>query len=480
MSESLRQKTKRGLYWKFAEQFSNYGIQFVIGIILARLLSPEDYGLTALPAVFISVAGIFVSAGFHLALVRKPELTEKDLSTAFYYSGVVGFVMYCILFLSSPWIAEFYNAPVLEDILRVTSLGFLYNPLSTPQGVLLLRKMDFKTPTKISVISRLLTGVVGITLAYIGYGVWALVLSYLVGDIFSVICKWFVVRWVPKTGWSKESFRYLWGFGNKLMLSNLIDTLYNNITPVFIGKFYSPADLGIYNRAVQYANIPSAQLTGTIASVSFPALSAIQEDEEKLIRAYRTMLRVSAFIIFPIMMLMAALSRPLIITMISSKWESSIIYLQILCFSLMWYPINGLNLNLLQVKGRSDLFLRLEVIKKILGIFVLAVTLPMGIIYFCVASVFSSILCLFINTYYTGALFKLPLSLQFRDFGPSLLLSVTMAAIVYGVTLCISSLFLQLLGGCVIGVSFYCGISYLKKMPEVVEIQYLLKRKSAL
>ena len=209
--DNLKYQTKKGLYWKFAEQFSNYGIQFIVGIFMARMLSPDDYGLTALPAVFMAIAGIFVSGGFGTALIRKPDLKEEDLSTAFYYSMAVGILCYVILFIASPWIADFYNAPILTSLMRVTALSFLYSPLGTVQGVLLNKRLDFKTPAKVSVVCRILSGVIGIVMAYTGYGVWALVISGLISGIVSMLITLSVVRWFPKTGWSKESFRYLWG-----------------------------------------------------------------------------------------------------------------------------------------------------------------------------------------------------------------------------------------------------------------------------
>lgn len=476
-TDNIKEKTKKGLYWKFAEQFSNYGVQFIIGIFMARMLSPEDYGITALPAVFMAIAGIFTSGGFYAAMVRKSDLNDSDLSTAFYYSTCVGFLMYLVLFSASPWIAEFYNAPVLKPLMRVTALGFIYGPLGTPLSIILTRKMDFATPMKIGVVSRILTGCLGIALAYTGYGVWALVISTMFGDIFVILCRWYVVRWYPRAKWSKDSFKYLWGFGNKLMASSLLDTIYGSITPIFIGKFYSPAELGVYNRAQGYAALPSQNITTTLAQVTFPALSNMQEDEVRLANAYRKMLRVSAFIVFPLMMGLAALARPLIIVMITAKWEACIIYLQIICFSMMWYPIHAINLNLLQVKGRSDLFLRLEIIKKIWGLSLMIITLPLGVIYFCSAGIVSSIFCLFVNTYYTGKLINVGFIKQIKDLLPTLLLAFLMYACTYSITLVFSNMYLQLIAGFLVGFIVYLGGAYCMKFEELKEVIYLLQRK---
>lgn len=414
--DSLKSQTKKGLYWKFAEQFSNYGIQFIIGIFMARMLSPEDYGITALPAVFIAIAGIFTDGGFGNALVRKPELNEKDLSTSFYYNMAIGLCCYTILFCASPWIADFYNTPILKPLMRITALSFLYSPIGTVQRVLLSRKLDFQTPAKISVICRLLSGGIGITMAYIGYGIWALVISSLVAGIIGTLITLFVVRWYPKAGWSKESFSYLWGFGNKMVGSQLLDTIYNNITPIFIGKYYTPSDLGVYNRAEGYAKMPSQNVHGVISSVTYPVLSKIQNDIDRLAYNYRRMIRITAFIVFPLMLMLSALARPLILIMITAKWESCIILLQILCFSMMWWPIHAINLNLLLVLGRSDYFFKLEIIKKIYGLIILIFTLPMGLIVFCSGRILSSLISLWVNTYYTKKIINLGFGEQLNEF----------------------------------------------------------------
>ena len=305
--ESLKKQTKKGLYWQFLGQFSGYGIQFIIGIFMARLLSPEDYGITALPAVFMAVAAIFINGGFGDALIRKPELKEEDLSTMLLYSLMVGAFCYVLLFLASPWIAEFYDVPVLKSLMRITALSFLWSPLGTPQFVILRRRLDFKTTTKVGIIGKIVSGITGISLALTGFGLWALVISSIVSDLFGIIMNWLAVRWYPKTGWSKESFKYLWGYGNRIMASYVLNTLYENIVPIVIGKYYSPADLGQYNRAKGYAGMPSVNVTGTLQSVTFPVISKIQDDDEKLKITYRKMLRTTAFVIFPIMLLLSAI-----------------------------------------------------------------------------------------------------------------------------------------------------------------------------
>lgn len=478
MVETLKQQTKKGLYWSFFNQFSNYGMQFCIGIVMARLLSPSDYGITALPGVFMAIAGIFQDSGMTGALVRKEKIEEKDYSTLFIYSIAMGLFMYTALFIASPWIADFFRTPVLIPLIRVTALTFLWGPVSTVQYVILKRKLDFKTPTKISIATKIFSGVVGITLAYMGYGLWALVISGVLSSFLGLIIVAYAVKWYPKTGWSKDSFKYLWNYGNKMLASALLDTAYNNITPVFVGKYYSPADLGAYNRAQNYAQMPSQNVTGTIQNVTFPILSKMLNDDEGLARNYRRMIRTTAFIVFPMMFMLSALARPLILTMITTKWESCIILLQLMCFSLMWYPIHAMNLNLLQVKGRTDLFLRLEVIKKISGLSILIITLPQGLVIFCIGRIISSILCLIINTYYTGKLINVSFFTQMKDLTPILLLSAMMYLFIYFTNTFIDNMQLQIIISGSVGAIIYLGGALLFKLEELNDVKYMLKRKA--
>lgn len=475
---NLKQQTKKGLYWSFFNQFSNYGMQFCVGIVMARLLSPSDYGITALPGVFLAIAAVFQDSGMAGALIRKPEIEEKDYSTLFLYSIGMGILMYAALFFASPYIASYFETPVLIPLVRVTALTFLWGPITTVQYVILKRKLDFKTPTKISIATKIFSAIVGITMAYMGYGLWALVISGVLSGFLNLILIVWAVRWYPRTGWSNESFKYLWGYGNKMLASSLLETAYSNITPLFVAKYYSPADLGVYNRARNYAIMPSQNVTGVIQNVTFPVLSKMQDDDESLARNYRRMLKTTAFVVFPLMMLLAGLARPLIITMITAKWEACIILLQLLCFSLMWYPIHSINLNLLQVKGRTDLFFRLEVIKKIIGLSILVVTLPLGLVVFCIGGIISSLVCLAVNTYYTGKLINVGYLKQMRDLFPTLLLSLVLFGVILALNQFISSYLLQILVGGTIGSLVYLGGAFLFKFDELNDVKYMLKRKS--
>ena len=476
MAESLRGKTLKGMIWSFAENFSLQGIQFVIGILLARVLSPSDYGMVGMLAIFTAVASTLINSGFSTALVRKTDRTQTDLSTTFYFNIVVGIVLYFALFFSGPLIAKFYNTPLLSDLIKITSISLILNSLCIVQQALFTIKMDFKRQAKISVIGALVTGAGGVTMAYTGFGVWSIVWPGVFGGAVRCILLWVWGKWRPTWEYSWKSFKDLFGFGSKLLASGLIDTIYNNIYPIIIGKKFSAADLGQYTRADGYANLPATTVTGVLGRVTFPLLCQIQNDDARLQSTYRQLIRLSAYVVFPIMIGLAALAKPLIIFMITAKWAECVPFLQILCFSLMWYPIHALNLNMLQVKGRSDLLLRLEIIKKILGVSILILAIPYGIIWMCIGRVMASIICLVINTYYTGKLINVGFFKQMGDLLPILALSLSMGAIVFGVNLFIEDLLLQIITGFIIGIAYYLSISYLIKSKELLYLLSFIKK----
>ena len=289
--ESLKNKTKKGLAWSMIERFATQGVQFLFGIILARLLSPDDYGVIAMPLVFLAIAQCIIDSGFSTALIRKPELTEDDLSTAFYFNIGIGILCYAVLFFSSPLIADFYHTPILSSLLKVTALAVLFNPLCAVQQAILTRKIDFKTQAIVSLSGAVVSGIVGLYMAYNGFGVWSLVFQQVGGYVMRTILLWILGKWKPKRKWSWESFHYLWGFGSKMLGSGLLDTIYNNIYPIVIGKYFCANDLGNYTRAQQFATLPSSNVTGVLQRVTFPVLSSIQNEDERLAKNYRKILK---------------------------------------------------------------------------------------------------------------------------------------------------------------------------------------------
>ncbi len=473
----IKTKAVHGVFWSSIDRFASQGISFCFSIILARILAPRDYGVVAMIVVFTAIAQAFVDSGFSSALIRKSDLKEKDLSTAFYFNIVVGIVCYGILFIASPFIAVFYDTPILSPIIKITALSVPFNSLCVVQRAILTKRVDFKTQAKVSIICTIISGITGLILAYNGYGVWALVIQTTFATLVNCLLLWFFSNWRPTLTFCHESFKYLWSYGSKLLASGLLDTTYNNIFPIVIGKFYSPAQLGLFSRAQSYSSLLSSNITGILQRSTFPVLSLIQDDDERLRTDYRRLLRVSAYIIFPLMIGLAALARPLIITMITAKWEACVIYLQVICFAMMWYPIHAINLNLLQVKGRSDLFLRLEIIKKILGVSIMCITIPMGVLAMCYGMVCSSILSLVINTYYTGKLINVGYFKQMQDLLPILAAALVMGATAYAATLLFAQAAIKLIIGIITGLITYIAISIVFKYPEYHEIKSIIKKR---
>lgn len=477
MPESLKKKTVKGVAWTSLDQVATLGFGFVIGVILARILSPDDYGLLAMITVFNAIAYAFINSGFGNALVRKPDLTENDNSTAFYFNIVAGVVMAGVIWLIAPLVAMFYDKPILCQLLRVEGLLLIVSSFTIVQNAQLTRALNFKAKMIINVASQVLAGAIAIVAAYRGFGVWSLVIQHIASGIIRMILLWVISPWRPRGQWDKRSFGYLWGYGSKLLASGLLDTIYGNIYPIIIGKFYSAADLGQYSRAQGYASMPSTSLTGVIQQVTFPVLSQIQDDDQRLGNNYRRMLRFTVFLVFPIMIGMAVLAHPLVVSLVTDKWIQCVPYLQIICFSSMWYPVHAINLNLLQVKGRSDLFLRLEIIKKILITVVVFVCVPFGIIGICCGSVFTSLACLAINTYYTGKLINVGFVRQMLDMTPTLLASLAMGAVVYFAVIPFGSDVVKLAVGIPLGMVLYLGIAKVFRMPELQEALDIIHRR---
>lgn len=412
----LKKKTLSGVKWNAIGRFSTQGVSFVISILLARILSPSDYGVIGMIGIFMAIAQTFIDSGFGSALIRKKDCTDLDYSTAFYFNIIVGVVCYLILFFAAPLIAAFFKTPILRDIVRVLSINLFLGSLTIVQGAKLTAAVDFKSQAKIGLAATVVSGCVGLGMAYSGYGVWSLVFQSVSSSVVRTLLLWIVTKWRPLRTFSKQSFKYLFGFGSKILSASLLHTIYSNLTTILIGKFYTPKDLGYYSRGESLAQLPSTNITGILSSVTFPILSKIQDDDDRLIQVYRKYIRITSMVIFFGMSLMAALAEPLIITLFTDKWQNSIIYLQIFCITYMFDHICSLNLNILYVKGRSDLVLRLEVIKKTISISMIVAAIPFGVLAICIARALYTQIAIIINTYYTGQLFGLGYWAQLRDF----------------------------------------------------------------
>lgn len=478
MTESLKTKTIKGTVWSSLERFTVQGIQFVVMIIMARILTPEDYGLVGMLAIFIAVSQSLIDSGFSQALIRKQDRSEIDNSTVFYFNIAVGVILYFILFFSAPLIATFYNEPQLIPITRVIGLSLVFNSLVVVQRALLTISLDFKTQAKASFAGAIISGVVGIGMAYSGFGVWAIAWQQIINLAIITILLWIFSHWKPIWAYSWKSFRELFSFGSKLLAAGLLDTIFKNLYLIVIGKFFRASDLGYYTRAHQFTDFASSNITGIFQRVTYPVLCTVQDDDLRLRDVYRRLLKTSAFIIFPLMMGMAAVARPMVISFLTEKWLFSAILIQILCFSQMWYPVHAINLNLLQVKGRSDLFLRLEIIKKALTVVMLCITIPLGLIPMCIGMIANSLIALIINTFYTGQLIHLGFLKQMKDLLPTLLLSMGVGIIIYLTVSCIQMVsWLALTIGIVEGIILYVGLATILRFSEFQELLAIIKRK---
>ena len=462
MQSNLKKQAFVGIGWNAIGRFSTQGVNFVLQIILARLLSPSDYGIIAMIAIFLQITAVFVDSGFGKYLVQKQECEERDFSTVFYYNLLVSLVLYLILYAIAPFVARFYDIDMLTKVMRVISLVVVFNALSIVPRIKLEKSIDFKSQSIVLFLSSLFSGLVGIVMAYYGCGVWALCGQTLLNSILQFILFKFFARWRPSLVFCKESFLDMFSFGSKIIGASFISVVYSNLYTIIIGKKFHSNDLGYYSRADQLAVFPSSNLGLIISNVAFPVLSSIQNDNKKLCVVYRRMISYSSFVIFPLMIGLSAISESFVLTLLGEKWEGSIQYLQIICFALMWDHLSTLNLNLLYVKGKTNLVLKLEIIKKTFAVVILFATIPLGIMAMCIGRVIYSLVALYINTYYTKQLIGLSLFQQIHDFFPYLALSLGMGLVVFFFSNLFSiSPIAMLLSGIVLGGIIYVTFSLL-------------------
>jgi len=449
---SLKQKTVSGLLWSFIDSFTNLGIHFIVGIILARILTPKEFGLVGILTIFIAISQSLISSGFSQALIRKTDPSQQDYSTVFYFNIVIGFICFLILFLSAHSISRFFSEPELEPLIKVLGISVVIIAFSIIQQTILTKRIDFKLQTKISVTSSLISGIIAIIMALLGFGVWSLVIKTITMYGITSILLWVLNKWKPSLIFSIKSFKELFSFGSKLLVSGLIDTIFQNIYYFIIGKYFSARDLGFYSRADQFRSLPSSNLTAVVQRVSFPVLSSIKEDVIMLKESYQKLIKSTMLICFVLMLGMSATAKPMILALIGEKWEPSVAYLQLLCFAGMFFPLHALNLNMLQVQGRSDLILRLEIIKKILAIPVIIIGIKWGLKIMILGMIVNNIISYYLNSYWSGRFIGYSFLDQVKDIMHSFILAASMAVVVYvlGLTINLSPLavfIIQLLTG---------------------------------
>lgn len=463
----MQRSQTQGFIWSAIERFSAQGIQFILSIIIARLVSPSDYGLIAMLTIFLSLAQSVIDSGFSNALIQKQNRTDIDYSTVFFFNLFISLVIYIIFWFLSPFISSFYNEPQLTDVARFAGLNFIISALAIVQRTKLTISLDFKSQAKITLVSVICGGFIGVCIAWKGYGVWALVFQSLITNLLTTFFLWFNSKWYPSLAFSIQSFRELFSFGSRLLLTGLLATIYNNLYSLVIGKFFNSQSLGYYNRMNTLASFPSSNITSIISRVVYPIQCNMQNCNAELKMNFYQTLRISSFIIFPLMLGLAALSEPLTYVLLSEKWLPASRLLTIICFALMWNHIMFLNWQLLAVKGRSDLSFKSEILKKIVSIIILCVTIPMGVEAMCIGLVCYSFVDIFIIIFFLKPLLYITHKEEIKILAPSLILGTSMFLII---TICINLLdnyYIQLIVGFIIGSIFYLGMAYILKFKEL-------------
>lgn len=397
---NVRDQSVAGIKWNAIGQVSAKVVQFALGLLIARMLMPEDYGVIGMLAIFVSVAQAFVDSGFGNALIRKTDRTETDCATAFYFNIVVAIAVYSMLYVAAPWIADFYRIPLLTDVVRALSLTIVISALGIVPRALRSVAVDFKSQAYASVTAALVSGLTGLYMAYCGYGVWALVWQQVVYTLISVGVIWLLARWMPRWVYSWRSFRMLFGYGSKLLASRLLHVAYVNASNLVIGKFYTPADLGYYDRGYQMASFPSLKLSDVLHTVTFPILAKLQGDDARLVHVYHRYVAMTSMVVFFVMTLLAAVAEPLVVMLLTEKWVGTVPFLRVLCIALMFDSICRLNNNMLFVKGWSGLFFRLEVIKKVVIVPVFLVAVHVGVMAICCVALVHTVVDISCSTYY--------------------------------------------------------------------------------
>lgn len=475
-SKSLKHKAISGVVWSAVDRFSSQGIAFVISIVLARLLTPHDYGLIAMIGIFISISETFVDSGLSSALVRNKYRNELDFSTAFYTNIVIGIVCYGLLYGCAPLISQFYNEPKLVGITRAMGIVFFLFSFSNVQQAILAIRIDFKTKTKISLISVVVSGIIGIVLAYMKFGVWALVVQQVSVAFIKVVLQWIYIKWRPQFAFSFSSFRSLFSFGSKMLATGLINSISNNLYTLIIGKAYAADSLGYYARAGQFVQFPSTSITNIIKSVSFPTMSIIQDDDDRFKMNFLRIQNIVTFVAFPLIIGLAAVSDPLIMVLLGEKWIYTSVLMQIICMGLIWYPVYTQNLNIMEVKGFSNYVLQSEIITKTSGIFLLLLSLPFGLEAICYSQVISNIISVLVSNYFVTKTIKLPYSALFATIWRNFIFSCIMGLAAYSVLTVVDGYGMKLFVAIVMGFLIYLWLQYSFNHKTVMEFFKIIKK----
>jgi O-antigen/teichoic acid export membrane protein len=465
MADTLKAKAKQGLIWSSIDNIAHQVLHFIISIIIARELSPSDYGLIGMLSIFLAIATTFVNSGLSDALIQKKDPDHKDYTTVFVFNFSAAIALYFLLFFSAPWIASFYDEPKLISLTRVLSLNLIISSLGLIQSTVLRKKIDFKTSTNINIITLILSGSVGIYLAYNNFGVWALVFQSILLTAIRVILLWLFVKWKPRMIFDMKNFKELFNYSSKLLVSWLINQVVANIYSTVIGKYYNASSLGFYTQARKIQEIPTNSINSIFQSVTFPVLSELNDNNNtvQLRNAYRRLLKLVVSINYPIMVLLFVISKPLIIFLLTSKWEPCIEFFRLFCIVGLVFPFTSINLNITKVVGKTKLYLNLVLIKRLLFISVLFFTVKYGVSAIIVGQIIVTYLWFLIEMKYSGALIDYNLKDQFKDTLPFFLTSVLIGFFIYMPSLFLTNHLLLLSIQLIIFMTlFFCSNWYLK------------------
>jgi O-antigen/teichoic acid export membrane protein len=475
---SLAQKTTTGIFWNFLEKLSRRGMGIAVTLLLAHFLTPDDYGLMAMIAVFLAIANSLMDLGFSNAIIRKKNPTQEYFNTAFYSNISLGLLSYLLLFMIAPLVANFYEEPRLTILIRVIGIVVIINAFQVVQYNILSRNIDFKAQLKAALPATFISGLCAVIMAYAGFGVWSLIAQTIISSIIFTVILWSMDIWRPAFVFSQDSLSEMFGFGSKLFLSGLLNTVFNNIYIIVIAKIFTTTIAGHYFFANKIKELIINQLVTSIQVVTYPALSTFQDDDIRLKAGYRKVIQATTFGLFPAMAIMAALAEPLFIVFLKDKWLPAVPYLQLMCISGLMYPLHSINLNILNVKGRSDLFLYLEIIKKIIILAILGISIQFGVMGILVGQIISSVLSYLPNSYYSGKLIDYPVREQIRDFFPALFLSIIIAFVIYvGIEISTLPALIELVIFGVLAGILYVVTSYVFKLEAMKIAEKLVKDK---
>jgi O-antigen/teichoic acid export membrane protein len=476
--EKLREKTLTGFIWNVLERVGYQVITFIPTILLARLLAPEQFGLIGMLAIFMLLANTFLDSGFGVALIQKRDATYVDECSIFYFNLVIGIFLTLALCLAAPLIAAFYNQPELTNLTRVMSLRILINSFNLIQTVRLTRSLDFKTQVKAKLLAAFSAGLIAVVLAYFGFGVWSLVAENILDGLISTVALWIVCDWRPRLVFSLQSLKGMFNFGSRMLTSSLVTVVFDNLYQMFIGKVFSAAALGYYTRANTVRQVAMDSTSNAIGRVMFPALASVKDEPERLQRGYRKSVMLSTFVNFPIMIGLIVVARPLILVLFSAKWLTSATFLQLLSVTGLLSPLQVINLDVLKVKGRSDLFLKISLINRVAIIANIFITYRWGINAMLIGQIGVALIAYFLNSYYSERLIGYSMKSQVKDVLPSFFYSCLMGggAALVGLLLREANSFVTLFAQTGAGVILYLLIGYLTKSELLAETFDIIKK----